>query len=136
VQHTSLLTSSRAREHDKQGPDSGSDHVLASEVTIRCASNKTGAHWVGGEAEQKSSGPRRRAPDMALGWGKGSGRDEEVLAWVAARRYGGEEETERTEVAPAGGALRLLPIRRLVCADEGEGRRWIGDYFFNKYSTL
>jgi hypothetical protein len=70
---------------------------------------------------------------MALGWGKGSGRDEEVPAWVAARRYGEEEEMERMEEALAGGALRLLPIRQLVCADEGEGRRWIGD-FFNKYS--
>ena len=43
------------------------------------------------------------------GWGEGSGRDEEVPARAGARRCGGEEEAERTEEAPTGGALQLLP---------------------------
>ena len=53
-----------------------------------------------------------RAPATSSGQGSGgggSGRGEEVPAWVAARRCGGEEEAEKTELAPAGGALRLLP---------------------------
>jgi hypothetical protein len=71
---------------------------------------------------------------MALGWGRGSGRDEEVPSRVATRRCGGEEEAERSEEAPARGVLRRLLIRRLVCADEDEGSRRIGDYLFSKYS--
>jgi hypothetical protein len=54
-----------------------------------------------------------------------------VPSRVATRCCGGEEEAERMEEALAGGVLRRLPIRRLVCADEDEGRRRIGDYFFN-----
>lgn len=38
------------------GVDLGSDHVLTSEVT-GCAGDKTRAHWVGGEDEQKAVGP-------------------------------------------------------------------------------
>jgi hypothetical protein len=63
-----------------------------------------------------------------LGWCGVSGRDEEVLARAAARRCGAEE-MERMKEAPAGDAW-LLPIQ-LVCTDEEEGRRRIGDSFFN-----
>jgi hypothetical protein len=62
-----------------------------------------------------------------LGWGRVSGRDEEVLVQAAARRCGAEE-MERMEEASVGDA-RLLPIQ-LMCTDEEERRRRIGDSFF------